>query len=96
MLQSLFGLTLQFEVQDMKVLIYTKDYCPYCDRAKEFFKARSVAYEEINIQRDPAQYDALKSRTHHMTVPQIFIDDNFVGGYTDLIAKVQQGALTFN
>ncbi len=79
----------------VKVLIYTKDYCPYCDRAKDFFKGRGVAYDEVNIQNDPAGYNALKARTHHMTVPQIFIDDNFVGGYTDLIAKVKQGELTF-
>jgi GrxC family glutaredoxin len=78
----------------MQIQIYTKDYCPYCDRAKEFFQARGVAYDEINIQRDPEQYAALKARTQHMTVPQIFVDGQFIGGYTDMIAKVKQGELT--
>ncbi len=67
-----------------KVLIYTKDYCPYCDRAKALFKRKNVAYEEISIEGKPAEYDALKKRTGMMTVPQIFINDQLVGGYTEL------------
>ncbi len=78
----------------MNVQIYTKGYCPYCDRAKEFFTARGIAYDGINIESDPDQYAALKARTQHMTVPQIFIDGNFIGGYTDMIAKVKHGELT--
>lgn len=77
-----------------KVIIYTKDYCPYCDRAKEFFASRNIGFEEIDVSRDPQAYNDLKARTHHMTVPQIFIGDNFIGGYTDLMAKVRSGELS--
>jgi GrxC family glutaredoxin len=76
-----------------KVIIYTKDYCPYCDRAKEYFSTRGIAFEEIDITRDPQLYAELKARTGHMTVPQIFIDGQFVGGYSDLIDKVRRGEL---
>ncbi len=78
---------------DPKVIIYSKDYCPYCVRAKEFFRKKSIRFDEINISKDPAAYEGLKERTHHMTVPQIFINDNFIGGYTDLIAKVNRGEI---
>lgn len=77
-----------------KVLIYTKDYCPYCDRAKEFFASRKIPFEEIDVSRDPQAYSDLKARTHHMTVPQIFIGDAFIGGYTDLVDKVRRGELS--
>lgn len=76
-----------------KVIIYTKDYCPYCDRAKEYFSTRGIAFEEIDVTRNPQLYAELKARTGHMTVPQIFIDGQFVGGYSDLIDKVRRGEL---
>lgn len=76
-----------------KVTIYTKDYCPYCDRAKEYFGTRGIAFEEIDVTRDPQVYADLKQRTGHMTVPQIFIDDKFVGGYTDMVDKIRRGEL---
>lgn len=77
-----------------KVTIYSKDYCPYCDRAKEYFSSRGIAFEEIDVTRDAQAYAELKARTHHMTVPQIFIGDEFVGGYTDMIDKIRRGELT--
>lgn len=76
-----------------KVTIYTKDYCPYCDRAKEYLSSRGIAFEEIDVTRDPQAYAQLRERTHHMTVPQIFIGEQFVGGYTDMIDKVRRGEL---
>lgn len=76
------------------VTIYSKDYCPYCDRAKEFFDSRGMAYKEIDVSRDEKAYAELRNKTHHMTVPQIFIGEKFVGGYTDLIAKVKSGEIS--
>jgi glutaredoxin 3 len=77
-----------------KVTIYSKDYCPYCDRAKEFFESRSIPFEEINVSTEPATLAELKAKTHHMTVPQIFIDGVFVGGYTDLVDKFRRGEVS--
>ncbi len=76
-----------------KVTIYSKDYCPYCIRAKEFFAERNIAYREVDVTADPGKLEELKALTKHMTVPQIFIDNEFVGGYTDMIAKVKSGEL---
>lgn len=76
-----------------KVLIYSKTYCPYCDRAKALFKAKNVSYEEVMVDDKPELYADLKRQTGMMTVPQIFINDQLIGGYTDLAALDQQGGL---
>jgi glutaredoxin 3 len=76
-----------------KVTIYSKTYCPYCDRAKALFKAKNVSYEEIKVDDTPEEYVKLKERTGLMTVPQIFINDKLIGGFTDLKALDDQGGL---
>ena len=76
-----------------KVVIYSKKLCPYCVRAKEFFSQKSIAFQEIDLTDNYDEIEKLKRKTGHMTMPQIFIDDVFVGGYTDLIAKVNSGEL---
>ncbi len=78
-----------------KVLIYSKNLCPYCVRAKEFFKQKNIQFQDIDLTGDFEKMDDLKKKTGHMTMPQIFVDDKFVGGYTDLIAKVNSGELKF-
>ncbi len=76
-----------------KVLIYTKSYCPYCDRAKALLKRKGASYEEISVEGDEKIYTELKQKTGLMTVPQIFINDELIGGYTDLAALDQKGLL---
>jgi glutaredoxin 3 len=78
-----------------KVLMYTTLVCPYCQRAKQLLKARGVdAIEEVRIDQDPAQLQAMMQRTGRRTVPQIFIGDTHVGGCDDLIALDQRGGLS--
>jgi glutaredoxin 3 len=78
-----------------KVLMYTTAVCPYCQRAKQLLKARGVEQiEEIRIDLDDAQREAMMGRTGRRTVPQIFIGDTHVGGCDDLIALDQRGGLT--
>lgn len=76
-----------------KVLIYSKTYCPYCDRAKSLFKSKGINYEEIMLDDKDDEFTALKQKTGMMTVPQIFIGDKLVGGYTDLAALEREGKL---
>jgi GrxC family glutaredoxin len=76
-----------------KIQIYTKSYCPYCDRAKALFKNKGVTFEEISVESDPELYSQLKQKTGMMTVPQIFINDELIGGYTDLAELDQKGLL---
>ena len=76
-----------------KVVIYSKVRCPYCVAAKNLLGSKGVAFEEIMMDNKPEEYAALKARTGMMTVPQIFINDQLVGGYDELSALNEQGKL---
>ncbi|MEY4749034.1 MAG: hypothetical protein RIQ60_1248 [Pseudomonadota bacterium] len=77
------------------VRMYTTQVCPYCLRAKALLKQRGVdAIDEIRIDLDPAQREAMMTATGRRTVPQIYIGDTHVGGCDDLIALDRAGALT--
>ena len=78
-----------------KVVIYTKKVCPYCVWAKNLLRSREIPFEEIVVDVDkPASfYEDLKKRTGWSTVPQIFINDKLVGGYTELKAMDDSGEL---
>ncbi len=75
------------------VIIYSKSYCPYCDRAKALCKSKNIAFEERDIENKPDEYAALKKRTGHMTVPQIFIGEEFIGGFSELSKLDSEGKL---
>ncbi len=77
------------------VRMYTTQVCPFCLRAKALLKQRGVqTIDEIRVDLDPQQRDAMVQLTGRRTVPQIFIGDTHVGGCDDLIALDQRGALT--
>jgi glutaredoxin 3 len=77
-----------------KVRMYTTQVCPFCIRAKALLKQRGVEQiEEIRVDLDPAQRDAMIAATGRRTVPQIFIGDTHVGGCDDLMALDQRGGL---
>ena len=75
------------------VKIYSKTYCPYCDRAKALFKSKGINYEEVMLDDKDDEFAKLKQKTGLMTVPQIFIGELLVGGYTDLAALEREGKL---
>ncbi len=76
------------------VKIYTKEYCPYCTRAKAFLKQKSVSFEEENIEGDPAAAEKLFKKTGFRTVPQIFIGEECIGGYDNMMELERQGVLS--
>lgn len=71
-----------------KVIVYTKDYCPYCVKAKALLKVRGVEFEEVDVVRHPDSdfYQKLMARSGMKTVPQIFHGDRLIGGYSELAA----------
>lgn len=75
------------------VKIYTWTVCPFCVRAKQLLKQKGIPYEEINLDGKDDELEALRKRTNFKTVPQIFINDKMIGGYTDLAALDQSGEL---
>ncbi len=75
------------------VKIYTTSYCPFCVRAKNFFKSKGIPFEEINMDGKDQELESLKKKTGLRTVPQIFIGENLVGGFTDLAELDAKGEL---
>ena len=75
------------------VKIYTTTYCGFCARAKDFLRNKGVAYEEIDVTGDDAARTKLVEMTQRKTVPQIFIGDQAIGGYTDMVKLEQEGRL---
>ena len=76
-----------------KVKIYRTSYCPYCDMAERLFTGLGVEVEKIDVTHDPEERKRLVERTGQRTVPQIFIGDEAIGGYTDAYALHQRGEL---
>jgi glutaredoxin 3 len=74
-------------------MVYSTAYCPFCMRAKELLKRKKIAFEEVDLTNDQKRRDELQEKTGWMTVPMIFIGDEFVGGYDDLSALDAAGKL---
>jgi len=76
------------------VLIYTKNFCPYCHAAMDLLQRKKVAFKEISVDRDPlAQARMAAQAAGRSTVPQIFIGDTHVGGCDELYALEGAGKL---
>ncbi|MFM8314670.1 MAG: glutaredoxin domain-containing protein [Deltaproteobacteria bacterium] len=71
-----------------RIVIYSKVPCPYCTAAKQFFNGKGVPFTEIDLTGNFEEMAKLKKKTGHMTFPQIFINDQFIGGFDDLMSKV--------
>ena len=73
-----------------KIEIYTTQICPYCVRAKELLKRKGAEYTEIHVDQDDASRQAMMERAGgRRSVPQIFINDQHIGGCDDLYALEQ-------
>lgn len=66
------------------VEIYTKSYCPYCQRAKELLRIKGMPFVERDITSDPAGEREMQARTGRDTVPAIFVDGVLLGGCAEL------------
>jgi len=76
-----------------RILLYTKNVCPYCDRAKDLLRAKDQSWDEINIEEVAGARDEMIERSERRTVPQIWIGDVHVGGFDDLAALEREGKL---
>ena len=75
------------------IKIYTTNWCPYCVMAKRYFDEQEMSYEEINIEEEGMSREELQKVTGGMSVPQIVIDDEVIGGYDNLMAMASAGEL---
>lgn len=77
----------------VRVQMYTTSWCGYCVRAKALLNARGIEYDEIQLDDDSAFRARLHELTGGWTVPQILIDGNVIGGYTELWRLDRDGQL---
>jgi glutaredoxin 3 len=66
------------------IVMYTTNWCPYCERARRLLRSKGATYEEIDVESAAEKRAEMISRSGRRTVPQIFIGDHHVGGSDDL------------
>ena len=67
-----------------RIEIYSTNNCPWCTRAKSLLRTKGLEYEEIDISADQARALEMIERSGRRTVPQVFIDDEPIGGFIEL------------
>jgi glutaredoxin 3 len=76
-----------------KVEIYTTPFCGYCARAKGLLDKKGAAYEEMDVMMDEKKRAEMRDRAKRSTVPQIFINGQYIGGSDELSELEQTGKL---
>jgi len=73
-------------------IVWSKDNCTFCDQAKALLEQRNIAYEERKIGHGYSREDLLEAVPTARTVPQIFVNNNHVGGFTELRKYIEETA----
>jgi len=73
----------------MKAVVWSKNACPFCDQAKNLLKLKGIEFEERNISTDWTREQLLEAVPNARTVPQIFLDQQLIGGFTELRKHLQ-------
>jgi len=76
-----------------EIIIYSTAFCPYCIRARMLLDSKAVAYREIRVDLEPQYRPEMEQKSARTSVPQIFIDDIHIGGFTELYALECKGEL---
>lgn len=76
-----------------KVLMYSSRVCPYCRMAERLLEQKGVQAEKVMVDEEPARREEMIRRAGRTSVPQIFIGETHVGGYTDLADLERAGRL---
>ena len=75
------------------VVMYCTRLCPYCQMASRLLQRKGVHVDKIQVDEEPARRDEMTRITGRTSVPQIFIGDTHVGGYTELAELDMEGEL---
>lgn len=75
------------------IVMYESMLCGYCRAAKQLFNAKGLEYTSIGVDGQPQVREEMQAKAGRHTVPQIFINDQHIGGYDDLAALEQKGEL---
>ena len=76
----------------MNIEIYTKDFCIWCDRAKSLLESKNLSFTEIDLSDDSVRSEFYSKLGEGVkTVPQIFMDNNRIGGFQELVRWFADG-----
>lgn len=75
------------------IQVYSTHDCPWCVRAKTLLQSKRLDYEEVNISSDAERMQEMVKRSGRRSVPQIFIDDESIGGFDELSELGKAGKL---
>jgi len=75
-----------------KAIVWSKYHCPYCDQAKALLTQRGIPFEEKKIGDGYTKEELLEAVPTARTVPQIFINNNLIGGFTELKKYIEETA----
>jgi len=75
------------------IVMYTTNWCPYCERARRLLRTKGATFEEIDVESAPEKRAEMLARSGRRSVPQIFIGERHVGGSDDLAALNDAGEL---
>ncbi len=75
------------------ITMYSTGTCPYCVQAESLLKRKGLTVNKIRIDQNASEFDNMIAKTGKRTVPQIFIDDQYVGGFDNLVALDRDGRL---
>ena len=78
---------------DATIRLYTTDPCGFCRSAKSLLESRGVAYEEVNLAKDPDGRAELVALTGQMTFPQVVVGQRAIGGFRELLEADRDGLL---
>jgi glutaredoxin len=72
----------------MKAIVWSKDSCSFCVQAKALLESRGIEYEERNVSQNWTREQLLEAVPTARTLPQIFLDQELIGGFTELRKKL--------
>lgn len=75
------------------ITVYTKDYCPYCTQAKALLDSLGQKYTEVDVTNDQDKLIEISQKSGLQTVPQIFVGEKCLGGFSDIDALHKEGKL---
>ena len=88
--KKLPGLT---KINNNDAILYTKSHCPYCVKAKNLLQNLNISYKEVSLENNSKLQESLTDQTGQKTVPYIYINDLFIGGYDQLYQLHKNGKI---
>jgi glutaredoxin 3 len=76
-----------------EITVYTTEPCSFCMRVKGLLKSRGVEFDEVNLAKDPTGRAELARKTGMMSFPQVIVDGELLGGFTEVQAAADSGRL---